>query len=247
MLYVEVFINKGHNKLITVLLVLVGLWVPAVINLSGVKNMGSVQMVTTVLKFAALLFVSIVGLFYIRSANFTPWNISGDSAIAAIGAGMAIALFSYLGIEVASVAAGKVRDPDKNVPKSTVLGTLACAVVYLLSLTAVFGIVPTSTLQESNAPFSTAVNTMFGGTWAGYVMAVVVIISGFGALNGWTMICAEMPLAAAKDGLFPNGSSAFQKAACQPTASLPPPCWHRSRWPSTTSAPAAPRSSPRWC
>jgi len=203
-LYVEVFINKGQNKLITVLLVLVGLWLPAVINLSGVKNMGSVQLITTILKFAALLFVSIVGLFYIKSANFTPWNISGDSAISAIGAGMAIALFSYLGVEVASVAAGKVRDPDRNVPRSTVLGTLACAVVYILSLVAVFGIVPSGQLQDSTAPFSTAVNTMFGGTWAGYVMAVVVIISGFGALNGWTMICAEMPLAAAKDGLFPQ-------------------------------------------
>ncbi|HKA98107.1 MAG TPA: amino acid permease [Streptosporangiaceae bacterium] len=203
-LYVEVFINKGQNKLITVLLVLVGLWLPAVINLSGVKNMGSVQLITTILKFAALLFVSIVGLFYIKGANFTPWNISGQSAISAIGSGMAIALFSYLGVEVASVAAGKVRDPDRNVPRSTVLGTLACAVVYILSLVAVFGIVPSDKLQESNAPFSTAVNSMFGGTWAGYVMAVVVIISGFGALNGWTMICAEMPLAAAKDGLFPE-------------------------------------------
>lgn len=211
-LYVEVFINKGQNKLITVLLVLVGLWIPAIINLSGVKNMGSVQMVTTVLKFAALLFVSIVGLFYINTANYTPWNVSGQSAIGAIGAGMAIALFSYLGVEVASVAAGKVRDPDKNVPKSTVLGTLACAVVYLLSLTAVFGIVPNGELQKSTAPFSTAVNTMFGGTWAGYVMAVVVIISGFGALNGWTMICAEMPLAAAKDGLFPERFQRISKS-----------------------------------
>src|SRR6476660_1440926 len=117
---------------------------------------------------------------------------------------MAIALFSYLGVEVAAVAAAKVRDPDRNVPKATVLGTLACAVVYLLSLTAVFGIVPNGELQKSNAPFSTAVNAMFGGTWAGYVMAIVVIISGFGTLNGWTMICAEMPLAAAKDGLFPE-------------------------------------------
>jgi hypothetical protein len=36
---------------------------------------------------------------------------------------------------------------------------------------------------------------MFGGTWAGNVIAIAVIISGFGALNGWTMICAEMPLA----------------------------------------------------
>src|SRR5215467_4051644 len=203
-LYVEVFINKGHNKLITILLVLVGLWVPALINLSGMKNMGSVQMVTTVLKFAALAFMAVVGLFYINSANFTPWNVSGEGAVSAIGAGMAIALFSYIGVEVASVAAGKVRDPDKNVPKSTVFGTLATAVVYMLSLVAVFGIVPSSQLAKSNAPFSTAINAMFGGTWAGYVMSVVVIISGFGALNGWTMICAEMPLAAAKDGLFPD-------------------------------------------
>jgi APA family basic amino acid/polyamine antiporter len=210
-LYVEVFINKGQNKLITVLLVLVGLWIPAIINLSGVKNMGSVQMITTILKFVALLFVSIVGLFFIKRANFTPWNISGQGAIGAIGAGMAIALFSYLGVEVASVAAGKVRDPDKNVPKSTVLGTLACALVYLLSLVAVFGIVPATSLQKSTAPFSTAVNTMFGGTWVGYIMAVVVIISGFGALNGWTMICAEMPLAAAKDGLFPKSFNQISK------------------------------------
>jgi len=203
-LYVEVFINKGHNKLITVLLVLVGLWVPAVINLSGVKNMGSVQIVTTVLKFAALAFMAIVGLFFIKSANFTPWNVSGEDTVSAIGAGMAIALFSYIGVEVASVAAGKVRDPDTNVPKSTVFGTIATAVVYMLSLVAVFGIVPSSQLAKSNAPFSTAINAMFGGTWAGYVMSVVVIISGFGALNGWTMICAEMPLAASKDGLFPD-------------------------------------------
>src|SRR4029077_2595193 len=63
---------------------------------------------------------------------------------------------------------------------------------------------PTGKLADSTAPFSDAVNKMFGGTWAGDVMSVVVIISGLGALTGWTMICAEMPLAAAKDGLFPE-------------------------------------------
>src|SRR5215469_411852 len=203
-LYVEHFINKGHNKLFSVLLVLVGLWIPAVINLSGVKNMGSVQAVTTILKFAALAFVSIVGLFYIKSANFTPWNISKESTISAIGSGMAIALFSYIGVETVSVAAAKVRNPDRNIPRATVLGTLAVAVVYMLSLTVVFGIVPSSKLATGSAPYSEAVNTMFGGTWAGNVMAVAVIISGIGALNGWVMISAEMPLAAAKDGLFPE-------------------------------------------
>jgi APA family basic amino acid/polyamine antiporter len=102
------------------------------------------------------------------------------------------------------VAAAKVRDPDRNIPRATILGTLATAVVYMLSLTAVFGILPSSVLGKSTAPYSAAVNEMFGGTTWGHVMAIIVIISGFGALNGWTMICAEMPLAAAKDGLFPE-------------------------------------------
>jgi APA family basic amino acid/polyamine antiporter len=203
-LYVEEFVNKDHNRLGSVLLVLVGLWIPAIINLSGVKNMGSVQVITTVLKFAALVFMSTVGLFFIERANFTPWNVSGESAIGAIGGGMAIALFSYLGVETAAVAAAKVRDPDTNVPKATIFGTLATAVVYVLSLIAVFGILPNSTLQSATAPFSDAADVIFGGSWAGNVMAILVIISGFGALNGWTMICAEMPLAAANDGLFPN-------------------------------------------
>jgi len=227
-LYVEHFINKDHTKWITVLLVLVGLWIPAAVNLSGVKNIGSVQVITTIIKFVALAFVAIVGLFYIKNANFHPWNVSGESAINAIGGGMAIALFSYLGVETAAVAAAKVRDPDRNVPRATVLGTIATAVVYMLSLTAVFGIVPTKTLANATAPFSDAVNTMFGGTWAGNVMAVAVIISGLGALNGWTMICAEMPLAAAEDGLFPeqfkriskNGVPAFGIIASTALASI---------------------------
>jgi len=121
-----------------------------------------------------------------------------------------------------------VRNPDRNVPRATILGTIATAVVYLLSLTAVFGILPTSKLANATAPFSDAVNAIFGGTWAGNVMAVAVIISGLGALNGWTMICAEMPLAAAEDGLFPerfkhisrNGVPAFGIIASTVLASI---------------------------
>ena len=203
-LYVEQFVNTGHERWLSILLVLIGLWLPALINISGVRNMGWVQVISTILKFLALAFMSTVGLFSVTGANYSPWNASGQSTVSAIGGGMAIALFSYLGVETAAVAAGKVRDPERNIPKATILGTVATAVVYLLSLTAVFGILPSSTLAESTAPFSDAANAIFGGTWAGTVMAIAVIVSGFGALNGWTMICAEMPLAAAKDGLFPE-------------------------------------------
>jgi APA family basic amino acid/polyamine antiporter len=174
--------------------------------------MGLMQVVTTVIKFFAVGFIATVGLFYISSANYSPFNVSGESTVTAIGGGMAIALFSYLGVETASVAAGKVRDPDRNIPRATILGTLATAVVYMLSLTAVFGILPNHQLVQSTAPFSDAANAMLGGTAPGDVMSVMVIISGIGALIGWTMICAEMPLAAAEDGLFPERFKRISKA-----------------------------------
>ena len=108
----------------------------------------------------------------------------GGTALGAVGGGMAIALFSYLGVETAAVAAAKVRDPSRNVPRATIRGTLATAVVYVLALVAVFGILPASQLADANAPFSSAVDAIFGGTLWGNVIAAVVVVSGFGALNG---------------------------------------------------------------
>ncbi|GAA0910715.1 amino acid permease [Virgisporangium aurantiacum] len=205
--YVEKFLNKDHASMWSILIALVGLWIPALVNLTGVKNMGAVQLWTSVIKFVPLAIMSTVGLLAISSGNFTPWNVSGDSTVSAIGSAMAICLFSYLGVETAAVAAAKVRDPETNIPKATVFGTLAAAVVYLLSMIAVFGSMPTTDLakDENKASYSAAADAMVGGgSWAGTAVAIAVIISGFGALNGWTMICAEMPLAAAKDGLFPG-------------------------------------------
>lgn len=202
--YVEVFVNKGHHTWASVLIALTGLWLTAAVNLSGIRNIGAFQVVTTVLKFVPLVFMATIGLFFIKAPNFGPFNASHQSALGAISAAAAIALFSYIGLETASVAAGRVRDPRRNVSRATIYGTLACAVIYILGTLAVFGTVSHSALGGSTAPFTDAVNNIVGGSWGGNVMAVAAIISGLGALNGWTMICAEMPRAAARDGVFPT-------------------------------------------
>ncbi|NRQ36847.1 amino acid permease [Nonomuraea sp. NN258] len=212
--YVEHFVNQGHATGWSIVIALAGLWVPAAVNLSGVKNIGAVQLWTTIIKFVPLAVMATLGLVLIDPANLRPWNVSGQSDLAAIGGAMAICLFSYLGVETAAVAAGKVRDPARNIPRATVTGTLASAAVYLLSLVAVFGVVPTPELAEeaNKASYSAAANAMAGGgTWAGALVALAVMVSGFGALNGWTMICAEMPLAAARDGLFPPAFGKLSK------------------------------------
>ncbi|MFJ1584655.1 APC family permease [Streptomyces sp. NPDC088197] len=201
--YVEVFWNTGHAKLWSVVIAMAGLWIPAVINLSGVRNIAITQNVTTVLKFIPLLFMATVGLLFIKAHNFGPLNPTGTSATAAISAAAAIALFSYIGIETASVVAGRVRDPRRNVGRATVLGTIGCAVVYILGTVTVFGTVSNAALQKSTAPFTDSADAIFGGRWAGQTVAVAAIISGLGALIGWTLVVGEMPMAAAKDRLFP--------------------------------------------
>lgn len=179
-------------------------WLPALANLAGTRYVGAVQLVSTVLKFVPLLLVALGGLFFFDPANLGPFEASGAGTLGAVSASAAILLFSYLGVESAAVSAGEVRDPRRNVGRATVLGTLAAAALYLLGTLAVFGTVAHDRLVDSSAPFSDAVNAMFGGSWGGTAIACMAVVSMLGALNGWTLLSAQTPYAAARDGLFPS-------------------------------------------
>ncbi|MEO5900662.1 MAG: amino acid permease [Ilumatobacteraceae bacterium] len=180
-----------------------GLWIPAAINLVGVRQMAWFQNVTVILKFLPLLVVGVVGWFFVKNANFGPFNATGGSLYSGISIAAGVALFSFIGVECAAIAAEQVKDPRRNVGRASVLGTAASAILYLLVTAAVMGLVSHDTLVGNGAPFVDAFETMFGSAaWVGKVVALTAVISGIGALNGWTLVTAEMPRAAAKDGLF---------------------------------------------
>jgi APA family basic amino acid/polyamine antiporter len=187
---------------------LTGLWVPAAINLVGVRQMAWFQNLTVVLKFLPLLFVGTVGWFFIKTANFGPFNASGSNLYDAVNIAAGVALFSFIGVEVASIAAGRVENPRRNVGRASLIGTGAAALLYIAVTAAIMGLVPHGQLVKDGAPFVAAFDAMFDGGWMGKLVALTAVVSGIGALNGWTMVTAEMPYAAAKDGLF---LSAFAK------------------------------------
>ncbi|MFI5668296.1 amino acid permease [Streptomyces sp. NPDC051704] len=194
----------GGHKAAMCLAALAVQWLPALANLAGTRYVGAVQLVATVLKFAPLLLVAVGGLFFFDPANLGPFRATDQSPVGAVSAAAAILLFSYLGVESAAVSAGEVRDPARNVGRATILGTAGAAVVYLLGTLSVFGLVSHDELVASEAPFTDAVNAMFGGTWGGTLVACAAVISMLGALNGWTLLSAQTPYAAARDGLFPK-------------------------------------------
>jgi len=211
-LYVVVFFDGAFGWTLSstawlITFAMVGLWLPAVVNLLGVRQMDWFQTFTTVAKFLPLAFVATVGLFFVRADNFGPFNVSGDNWFGAISSAGVVVLFAFLGVETASIAAARVRNPERNVPRATIIGTLASALVYVLSTVAIFGVVGPKALAESTAvgaPFVDTFAKILGSSSFGWAVALVAVISGIGALNGWTMICAEMPYAAARDRVFPK-------------------------------------------
>jgi APA family basic amino acid/polyamine antiporter len=204
--YVDALFNWNHvSGMANWGIAMVGLWIPAVINLAGVRQMAWFQNITVVLKFLPLLFVGAVGWLFVKDANFGPFNASGGSLYSGIGIAAGVALFSFIGVEAAAITAKRVRDPQVNVGRASVYGTIASAVLYVLVTAAVMGLVAHHTLVGTGSPFVNAFHTMFPHTsWAPRFIAAVAVISGIGALNGWTLIVTETSRAIAQDDLFPR-------------------------------------------
>jgi APA family basic amino acid/polyamine antiporter len=181
---------------------LVAIWLLSWVNSAGVRNAGWVQLVTTVLKLVPLLTIAALGLFFFNLDHFYPFNLSGGSNFSAITATIALTLWAFLGLESATIPADDVDDPGRTIPRATMLGTVIAASVYILGTVAVMGIVAPGGLAASNAPFADAARVLWGD-WAGYAVGAGAAISCFGALNGWIMLQGQIPLAAARDGLFP--------------------------------------------
>ena len=93
---------------------MVGLWVPAIINLVGIRQMAWFQNITVVLKFLPLLFVGVIGWFFVQSGHFGAFNASGGSLYSAIGIAAGVALFSFIGVEAAAMTAKRVKNPGST-------------------------------------------------------------------------------------------------------------------------------------
>ena len=204
--YVDALFNLNNpSGLLNWGIALIGLWVPAIVNLVGVHQMAWFQNVTVVLKFLPLLFVGVIGWFFFDKAHFGPFNATGGSLYSGIGIAAGVALFSFIGVEAAAITARRVTNPRLNVGRASLIGTAASAVMYVLVTAAVMGLVPHDTLVNTGSPFVDAFESMFPGTpWAGTFIAAVAVISGIGALNGWTLIVTESSRAIAQDDLFPR-------------------------------------------
>jgi APA family basic amino acid/polyamine antiporter len=179
------------------------IWLLTWVNSKGVKASGKMQVITTVLKLMPLVFVILIGVFFFSLDNFPAFNLTAESNFATFPVVAVLTLYAFLGIECATIPAQNIENPQVTVPKATMLGTIITTLVYILGTIVLFGILPVETLKESPAPFAEA-GKLIGGEYAGYFVAAGAAIAAIGALNGWILITSQIPMATAKDNLFPK-------------------------------------------
>ncbi len=193
---------SDHGLRLGVMLAVV--WGFTAISMMSIWYAGAVQVVLTVIKICPLLLVGVLGLFFFNSEHLVPFNASDLSNTDALMGAATLTLWAFIGMESATIPAGNVRHPEKNIPRATIVGVLIVAVVYLLGSFSIMGILSNEALRTSHAPYADAALSMFPGqTWFAGFVALGAVVSCLGALNGWIMVQAQVPMAAAQDGLFP--------------------------------------------
>lgn len=177
------------------------LWVFTIVNVLGVKMAGKIQTTITIFEICLFLFFIIVAGSHFDIKNLTPLFPAGKG-IDTMPKAATATLWAFVGLESATIAAGEIKNPEKNVKRSTILGILIATLLYLgINITAM-GAMPQSQLATSGAPLADILSQYFGSGIANLV-TIGAVVSIVGTTVGWLLSTARVAFAAAEDGMFP--------------------------------------------
>jgi amino acid transporter len=174
------------------------------LNYVGVRWGSLIQNATTVAKYFGLLFIIIVALAIglpKTGGHFTPMTPPGSFSIAPFGLALVSVLWAYDGWADLAFISGEVKDPGYNLPRALIWGTLAVVVIYLLANIAYLGVMSVDEMRTSKLVAADVALKLIGPAGVAFV-AVTVMLSTLGTLNGSILTNPRVFFAMAADGLL---------------------------------------------
>ena len=140
--YLTPFFPALRDPLVMALAQIAVIWFFTYANILGPRVVGRMQGITTTVALFPIVGVALLGWFWFNPETYMEgWNVSGESSLTAVGMTLNFTLWAFIGVESASVSTAVVKNPAKNVPIATVVGVLLAAVCYVLSSSAIMGII----------------------------------------------------------------------------------------------------------
>lgn len=202
--YLSVFFPVLTQPFVSGIVAIVIVWIFTAVNLMGAQWIGRLVTIGVIMLLVPVILTGTYGWVLFDKAVFTAnWNVGGQAPPQAIMAAVLLCIWSFIGVESASVGAGVVENPKRTIPLSTIIGTSVAGIVYLLSSTAMLGMFPAATVAASGAPFSLAAGHMFGA-WAPKLVSAVVAFACLCSLGSWMLLVSQAGARASADGTLPN-------------------------------------------
>lgn len=174
-----------------------------VVNYYGVRESGNLQIAITVLKVVLIVAIIAAGLVFAASSGpvAAAAPVPAPGGVAGFFAALVAILWAYDGWNNVGMVSSEIRNPQKNLPLAFIAGTVAVAVIYLLSNAAYFAVLSGPEVAQSDR-VAAAMMRKITGNWGASAVSVAAMISIFAALNGSILTGSRVPFAMARDGLF---------------------------------------------
>src|SRR5947207_4051641 len=183
---------------ITVMFAVYGLLV--LINVRGVRTGAGAVSVITLAKLLPLLLFVCAGIFFIHPANLT-WSAWPGSK--SLGDAVILLIFAFVGIEVALIPSGEVKNPARTVPRSAYLALLVTTVIYILIQLVAQGTLGADLANHPDAPLAESAATFLGNLGRTILLAGATI-SAFGFVTSDILSSPRMIFAFGRDGALPQ-------------------------------------------
>jgi len=186
------------------------------LNIFGVKKVGKVQIVIVAISLISLILILFFGLPKASSDLMFPFLTDGNMGLAST---VAFVYISYAGVTKVAAIAGEIKNPEKNLPRAMILSLLIMTSIYVLVTFTLVGNIPLDSLKTDLKPIYTIAN-LLGGTYVGYIAAVVGVITLISMANSGVLAASRFPFAMAMDKLLPRFMSTIHSKYLTPVVTI---------------------------
>lgn len=161
------------------------------LNALGVRKAGGLAIVTVIIRILPLFAIAIVAWLLPAGSRGNTAGAAAPVSLANLSVATSLTFFALMGFENVLAPVGKIRDPQRIIPRAIIFATAFTAGLYFLATQSLAIILSPTEIERSASPFANAIGLHWGAV-AGALATFAIAVSAFGCLNGGVLGLGEM-------------------------------------------------------